>query len=150
MPIRFSPMTAKPWVEGEPPECDGSAWDRLPPLVIAAHPRVLPLPAIEAVVSRRFAVCADAVGGRWRTSTARKRKKMAQPISAASEAIEEYARQRQKKLKKPPDSQPRTIPNPLWCEQCEGRGYVIHDAEWEPYAVRCSSCARPALYTPNI
>jgi len=24
------------WVEGEPSECDGSAWDRLPPLVKAS------------------------------------------------------------------------------------------------------------------
>lgn len=29
---------ANPWVEGEPPECDGSAWDRLPPLVKADRP----------------------------------------------------------------------------------------------------------------
>lgn len=26
-----------PWVEGEPRECDGSAWDRLPPFVRARH-----------------------------------------------------------------------------------------------------------------
>lgn len=36
--------------------------------------------------------------------------------------------------------QPRTIPNPLWCEQCHGRGYVTYDAEWEPYAVQCDKC----------
>jgi hypothetical protein len=29
----------KPWVEGEPSECDGSAWDRLPPLVVAGPTR---------------------------------------------------------------------------------------------------------------
>lgn len=33
---RLSPGTVDhPWVEGEPHECDGSAWDRLPPLVRA-------------------------------------------------------------------------------------------------------------------
>jgi hypothetical protein len=26
----------RPWVEGEPSDCDGSAWDRLPPVVRAA------------------------------------------------------------------------------------------------------------------
>lgn len=30
-------MSKKPWIEGEPSECDGSAWDRLPPLVEADH-----------------------------------------------------------------------------------------------------------------
>lgn len=42
--------------------------------------------------------------------------------------------------------QPRTIPNPSWCERCEGRGYLVVDAEWEPYAVQCPECAdrRPA------
>jgi hypothetical protein len=30
---------SKPWVEGEPSECDGSAWDRLPPLVVAGPAR---------------------------------------------------------------------------------------------------------------
>lgn len=28
-------MTAIKWIEGEPKECDGSAWDRLPPLIYA-------------------------------------------------------------------------------------------------------------------
>jgi hypothetical protein len=41
------------------------------------------------------------------------------------------------------ERQPRMIPNPLWCETCEGRGYLVADAEWEPYAVRCPDC-RPA------
>lgn len=36
--------------------------------------------------------------------------------------------------------QPRMIPNPLWCERCEGRGYLVADAEWEPYAVQCGDC----------
>jgi hypothetical protein len=38
--------------------------------------------------------------------------------------------------------QPRMIPNPLWCDKCEGRGYVIYDVEWEPYAVRCNKCRK--------
>ena len=53
-------MTAKPSVEGEPTECDGSAWDRLPPLIIAAHRGMFPVTAVEAVVGRAFAVRADA------------------------------------------------------------------------------------------
>lgn len=32
---RFGGRATAPWVEGEPRECDGSAWDRLPPLVQA-------------------------------------------------------------------------------------------------------------------
>jgi excinuclease UvrABC ATPase subunit len=42
--------------------------------------------------------------------------------------------------------EPRMIPNPLWCERCKGRGYLVADAEWEPYAVQCPACAdrRPA------
>jgi hypothetical protein len=36
---------------------------------------------------------------------------------------------------------PKMIPNPLYCERCEGRGYLVGDAEWEPYAVRCPDCA---------
>jgi hypothetical protein len=45
-----------------------------------------------------------------------------------------------------PQQQPKTIPNPLWCDRCEGRGYLVADAEWEPYAVQCPACAdrRPA------
>jgi excinuclease UvrABC ATPase subunit len=39
-----------------------------------------------------------------------------------------------------PEKQPRMIPNPLWCETCEGRGYLVADAEWEPYAVQCGAC----------
>jgi hypothetical protein len=44
------------------------------------------------------------------------------------------------------DKQPKTIPNPLWCDRCEGCGYVIYDSEWEPYAVECDACKdrRPA------
>lgn len=43
-------------------------------------------------------------------------------------------------------AEPRTIPNPLWCETCQGRGYLVADAEWEPYAVQCDDCKdrRPA------
>jgi hypothetical protein len=37
--------------------------------------------------------------------------------------------------------QPRLIPNPLWCDRCEWRGYLVHDGEWEPYAVECPDCA---------
>ena len=33
--------------------------------------------------------------------------------------------------------QPKMIPNPLYCERCKGRDYVVYDAEWEPYAVEC-------------
>jgi hypothetical protein len=38
------------------------------------------------------------------------------------------------------EPQPRTIPNPLWCEACQGRGYVVGDAEWEPFAMQCLFC----------
>lgn len=33
-----------------------------------------------------------------------------------------------------------------WCDTCEGRGYVVMDAEWDAYAVQCPRCAdrRPA------
>jgi hypothetical protein len=27
------------------------------------------------------------------------------------------------------------------CERCEGRGYLVADAEWEPYAVQCPTCS---------
>lgn len=42
--------------------------------------------------------------------------------------------------------EPKMIANPLWCERCDGRGYLVTDAEWEPYAVQCPECAdrRPA------
>ena len=42
--------------------------------------------------------------------------------------------------------EPKMIPNPLYCDKCEGRGYLVADAEWEPYAVQCDACAdrRPA------
>lgn len=33
--IQCNCPTGQQWVEGEPSECDGSAWDRLPPLVKA-------------------------------------------------------------------------------------------------------------------
>jgi hypothetical protein len=36
--------------------------------------------------------------------------------------------------------QPRFIPNPLWCSECDGRGYLVVDAEWEPHAVQCQAC----------
>lgn len=39
------------------------------------------------------------------------------------------------------EKQPKMIPNPLYCERCEGRGYLIADVEWEPYAVQCQDCA---------
>lgn len=39
------------------------------------------------------------------------------------------------------EPEPKMIPNPLWCERCEGRGYLVMDAEWEPYAVQCPDCA---------
>lgn len=44
------------------------------------------------------------------------------------------------------ERQPRMIPNPLWCDTCEGRGYVVMDSEWDAYAVQCPGCAdrRPA------
>lgn len=42
------------------------------------------------------------------------------------------------------------IPNPLYCETCEGRGYLVADAEWEPYAVRCHDCGeRRQAATPS-
>jgi hypothetical protein len=37
--------------------------------------------------------------------------------------------------------QPKTIPNPLYCDRCQGRGYLVVDAEWEPIAVECPDCA---------
>lgn len=42
--------------------------------------------------------------------------------------------------------EPKTLPNPLYCERCDGRGYLVADAEWEPYAVQCDACKdrRPA------
>lgn len=40
-----------------------------------------------------------------------------------------------------PRREPRMIPNPLWCERCKGYGYLVGDAEWEPYAVQCGECA---------
>ena len=38
------------------------------------------------------------------------------------------------------EKQPRMIPNPLYCERCEGRGYLVADAEWDAYAVQCDEC----------
>jgi hypothetical protein len=42
--------------------------------------------------------------------------------------------------------EPKMIPNPLYCEHCDGRGYLVGDVDWEPYAVQCPKCAdrRPA------
>jgi hypothetical protein len=42
--------------------------------------------------------------------------------------------------------EPPMIPNPLYCAKCEGFGYLVCDAEWDPYAVQCGDCAdrRPA------
>lgn len=47
------------------------------------------------------------------------------------------------------ERQPRMIPNPTYCERCDGLGYLVGDAEWEPYAVQCPACAdrRPAKRT---
>jgi hypothetical protein len=36
--------------------------------------------------------------------------------------------------------QPKMIPNPMYCDKCDGRGYLVGDAEWEPYAVQCDAC----------
>ncbi|MES2694178.1 MAG: hypothetical protein V4773_11950 [Verrucomicrobiota bacterium] len=49
------------------------------------------------------------------------------------------------------DKQPKMIPNPLYCNRCEGRGYLVADAEWEPYAVQCDACKdrRPAPSVPS-
>ena len=30
------------------------------------------------------------------------------------------------------------------CEKCGGRGYVVYDAEWEPYVVKCDCGAAQA------
>lgn len=38
------------------------------------------------------------------------------------------------------EKQPRMIRNPLWCDRCEGRGYLVADAEWDAYAVQCDKC----------
>lgn len=43
--------------------------------------------------------------------------------------------------------QPKTIPNPLYCETCQGRGYLVGDAEWEPYAVQCEDCKERRMAT---
>ena len=45
--------------------------------------------------------------------------------------------------------QPRTIPNPLWCDRCEGRGYLVADTEWEPYAVQCPDCRERRALEPK-
>ncbi len=36
--------------------------------------------------------------------------------------------------------EPKMIPNPLWCERCQGFGYVVYDAELDPYPVECGDC----------
>jgi DnaJ-class molecular chaperone len=41
---------------------------------------------------------------------------------------------------KPDKREPRMISNPRYCERCEGRGYLVEDAEWEPIAVQCPDC----------
>jgi hypothetical protein len=38
------------------------------------------------------------------------------------------------------EKQERTTPNPLWCDACDGRGYRVQDAEWEPIAIECPFC----------
>lgn len=43
------------------------------------------------------------------------------------------------------NAQPRMIPNPLYCERCDGRGYLVADAEWEPCAIQCPDCAARRL-----
>jgi hypothetical protein len=30
--------------------------------------------------------------------------------------------------------------SPLWCDTCEGRGYVVTDVEGDAYAVQCPVC----------
>jgi len=47
------PRMTKPWVEGEPSECDGSAWDRLPPLVTAQAVTEIIRKAIDATFSEK-------------------------------------------------------------------------------------------------
>lgn len=44
------------------------------------------------------------------------------------------------------ERQPRMVENPLWCARCDGFGYLVCDAEWEPYAIQCGDCKdrRPA------
>ena len=46
--------------------------------------------------------------------------------------------------------EPKMIQNPLYCDRCDGRGYLVADAEWQPYAVQCPECAdrRPAKPAP--
>lgn len=39
------------------------------------------------------------------------------------------------------ERQPRMIPNPMWCDRCDGRGYLVADVEWKPYTVQCPECA---------
>jgi hypothetical protein len=48
----------------------------------------------------------------------------------------------QSELERLTERQPKMIPNPLYCETCDGLGYLVA----EPYAVQCPNCAdrRPA------
>ena len=48
-----APAVTKPWVEGEPSECDSSAWDRLPPLVTAQAVTEIIRKAIDATFSEK-------------------------------------------------------------------------------------------------
>ena len=35
------------------------------------------------------------------------------------------------------------------CQRCGGYGYVVYDAEWEPYAVRCEECRSRLVGCPH-
>jgi hypothetical protein len=48
------------------------------------------------------------------------------------------------------EPEPRMIPNPLWCDRCEGLGYLVADAEWKPYAVQCPDCRERRAETTKI
>lgn len=48
------------------------------------------------------------------------------------------------------EAQPKTIPNPLYCNRCEGRGYLVADVEWEPYTVQCPDCANRTVKFSQI
>jgi len=46
----------------------------------------------------------------------------------------------------PADFPVRGVPvSPNKCATCGGRGYVVHDSEWEPYAVQCPNCASKSV-----
>ena len=52
-----------------------------------------------------------------------------------------YAKKLNRRVKvRQMEKKPRMIPNPLWCDACEGRGYRVQDSEWEPIAIQCPFC----------